>query len=87
MHVDVKREFNEMCCRKCHTQFHDEGLLRGHEEVCQGLPNQYTPIKGKPGPDAFHQSLCNYHEYKILEMGFLFLLVCLNNRNVTKIMI
>ena len=33
--VHIKHE-TDMHCRKCSTQFSDEGLLRGHEEVCQG---------------------------------------------------
>ena len=33
--VHIKHEA-DMRCRNCSTAFNDEGLLRGHEEVCQG---------------------------------------------------
>ncbi len=36
--VTVKQEYDvtKMQCSKCSTTFRDEGLLRGHEEVCNG---------------------------------------------------
>ncbi len=58
--MTVKREFEgpvgdtcELQCRKCCTVFTDEGLLRGHEEVCVGAINEHDmgtfDTKGESG--------------------------------------